>query len=95
MRKIKVGPGLEEGNEMGPLITREHRDRVASHLDAATAEGATVTVDGRQDPVTQREGFFLGTSLIDHVKPGMRCYRRRDLRPRAGRRARRRPTPKR
>ena len=39
MRKIKVGPGLEEGNEMGPLITREHRDRVASHLDTATAEG--------------------------------------------------------
>jgi malonate-semialdehyde dehydrogenase (acetylating)/methylmalonate-semialdehyde dehydrogenase len=74
MRKIKVGPGLEEGNEMGPLITREHRDRVAAHLDAATAEGATVTVDGRQDPVTQREGFFLGTSLIDNVKPGMRCY---------------------
>ncbi|MCU1234671.1 MAG: methylmalonate-semialdehyde dehydrogenase (acylating) [Candidatus Solibacter sp.] len=74
MRKIKVGPGLEEGNEMGPLITREHRDRVAEHLDSATAEGATVAVDGRQDPVTQREGFFLGTSLIDNVKPGMRCY---------------------
>jgi len=74
MRKIKVGPGIEPGNEMGPLITSEHRDRVAAHLDAATAEGATLTVDGRQDPVAQREGFFLGTSLIDHVKPGMRCY---------------------
>ncbi len=74
MLKIKVGPGMEEGNEMGPLITREHRDRVAAHLDTAAAEGATLTVDGRQDPVTGREGFFLGTSLIDNVKPGMSCY---------------------
>jgi malonate-semialdehyde dehydrogenase (acetylating) / methylmalonate-semialdehyde dehydrogenase len=72
--RIKVGPGLEEGNEMGPLITREHRDRVASYLDHARSEGATVAVDGRRDPVTQRPGFFLGASLIDHVKPGMRCY---------------------
>ncbi len=74
MLKIKVGPGLEEGNEMGPLITREHRDRVAAHLDTAIAEGASLTVDGRENPMTQREGFFLGTSLIDNVKPGMRCY---------------------
>jgi malonate-semialdehyde dehydrogenase (acetylating)/methylmalonate-semialdehyde dehydrogenase len=74
MLKIKVGPGLEEGNEMGPLITREHRDRVAAHLDSAIAEGASLTVDGRANPVTGSEGFFLGTSLIDHVKPGMRCY---------------------
>ena len=74
MQKIKVGPGLEQGNEMGPLITKEHRDRVADHLGAAAAEGATLTVDGREDPVARREGFFLGTSLIDNVKPGMRCY---------------------
>ena len=74
MLKIKVGPGMDEGNEMGPLITREHRDRVAAHLETAIAEGATLTVDGREDPVTRREGFFLGTSLIDNVKPGMQCY---------------------
>ena len=74
MAKIKVGPGNEDGNEMGPLITREHRDKVASYIDAATAEGASVTVDGRQDPCCQRKGFFLGTSLLDNVKPGMRCY---------------------
>src|SRR5207248_3599087 len=43
MRKIKVGPGLEEGNEMGPLITKEHRDRVTAHLDTASFEGATLT----------------------------------------------------
>ncbi len=72
--KIKVGPGLEEGVEMGPLITREHRDKVASYLENAPKEGANVVVDGRQDPISQSEGFFLGTSLIDHVKPGMKCY---------------------
>jgi len=74
MAKIKVGPGLEEGNEMGPLITREHRDRVASYVANASAEGATVTVDGREDPASKKDGFFLGTSLIDNVQPGMKCY---------------------
>lgn len=69
MGRIKIGPGLEEGNEMGPLITREHRDRVASYLDSAPAEGATVAVDGRRDPASRQPGFFLGASLIDNVKP--------------------------
>ena len=59
---------------MGPLITREHRDRVASYVANAPKEGATVAVDGRKDPVSKRDGFFLGASLLDHVKPGMRCY---------------------
>jgi malonate-semialdehyde dehydrogenase (acetylating)/methylmalonate-semialdehyde dehydrogenase len=75
MTKIKVGPGMEEGNEMGPLITREHRDRVASYVANAASEGATVAVDGRRDPACQRDGFFLGTSLLDRVEPGMHCYR--------------------
>ncbi len=74
MAKIRVGPGMEEASEMGPLITREHRDRVASYVANARAEGAEVIVDGREDPVTQRSGFFLGTSLLDRVKPGMKCY---------------------
>lgn len=74
MAKIKVGPGLEDGNEMGPLITREHRDHVASYVANATNEGATVTVDGREDPASKRDGFFLGASLLDRVKPNMRCY---------------------
>jgi len=75
MSRIKVGPGMEEGNEMGPLITREHRDRVASYVANASSEGATVAVDGRQDPACQRGGFFLGASLLDRVEPAMRCYR--------------------
>ena len=74
MEKIKVGPGMEAGNEMGPLISREHRDRVAAYVANAEAEGATLTVDGRADTASARTGFFLGTSLMDNVKPGMRCY---------------------
>ena len=74
MAKIKVGPGLEPGNEMGPLITREHRDRVAGYVAGAKAEGARVVVDGREDPASGKGPHFLGTSLIDDVRPGMRCY---------------------
>jgi malonate-semialdehyde dehydrogenase (acetylating)/methylmalonate-semialdehyde dehydrogenase len=74
MSRIKIGPGMDEGNEMGPLITREHRDRVASYVANAAAEGADVVVDGCEDAVCRRTGFFLGTSLLDRVRPGMRCY---------------------
>jgi malonate-semialdehyde dehydrogenase (acetylating)/methylmalonate-semialdehyde dehydrogenase len=72
--KIKVGPGLEPSSEMGPLVTRQHRDHVAGFLDSAIADGATVAVDGRDEETTTREGFFLGASLVDHVVPGTRCY---------------------
>jgi len=72
--RIKVGPGSEPSSEMGPLISREHRDRVAGYLDAAAEEGATLAIDGRLDKATSASGFFLGPSLIDHAKPGMRCY---------------------
>jgi malonate-semialdehyde dehydrogenase (acetylating)/methylmalonate-semialdehyde dehydrogenase len=72
--RIKVGPGSEPSNEIGPLISREHRDRVAGHLDKAVEEGATLSIDGRLDPATQTNGFFLGPSLIDNAQPGMRCY---------------------
>ena len=72
--RIKVGPGSEPESEMGPLITREHRDRVAAHLDKAVADGATLTVDGRLDPAMKSNGFFLGPSIIDNAKPGMACY---------------------
>lgn len=74
IRKLRIGPGLEDGNDMGPLITREHRDRVASYVENATAEGAVVVEDGRTHPVRKRDGFFLGATLLDRVKPGMRCY---------------------
>ncbi len=74
--KIKVGPGSDPEAEMGPLVTKVHRDKVASYLDSATAQGATVVADGREHPLYgSSEGFFLGTSLIDNVEPGMDCYR--------------------
>ena len=71
--KIKVGPGTDPQAEMGPLITREHRDKVAGYLAAAPGEGATVVVDGRTADLPA-DGYFLGVSLIDNVKPGMGSY---------------------
>lgn len=74
--KIKIGPGNEEGSEMGPLITKEHRDKVASYLDSGKHQGATLRVDGRQHVLfNESDGFFLGVSLLDHVTPEMECYR--------------------
>jgi len=70
---IKVGPASEPGNEMGPLITGEHRDKVAGYVAGAAEEGATVVVDGRQG-APDNGGFFLNPSLIDNAKPGMKCY---------------------
>jgi len=70
---IKVGPASEPGNEMGPLITGEHRDKVAGYVAGAAEEGATVVVDGRNG-APDNGGFFLNPSLIDHAKPGMKCY---------------------
>jgi malonate-semialdehyde dehydrogenase (acetylating)/methylmalonate-semialdehyde dehydrogenase len=73
--KIKVGPGSDAASEMGPLITREHRDRVAGYLESGPAQGATLVVDGRSDPSFGGDGFFLGASLIDNVTSEMDCYR--------------------
>jgi malonate-semialdehyde dehydrogenase (acetylating)/methylmalonate-semialdehyde dehydrogenase len=72
--KVKVADGLEPGAEMGPLVTREHRDRVASYVEGAPSEGATIVVDGRES-APAGDGFFLGPSLIDNVKPEMASYR--------------------
>ena len=71
--RLKVGNGAEPGTDMGPLITAEHRDRVASYIEAGAQAGARVVVDGREADVPA-EGFFLGTTLLDDVKPGMKVY---------------------
>jgi malonate-semialdehyde dehydrogenase (acetylating)/methylmalonate-semialdehyde dehydrogenase len=68
---VVIGPGTDPTSEMGPLVTAEHRDRVRSYIDESESEGATLVVDGRGD---WPAGFFLGCTLVDHVKPGMRVY---------------------
>jgi malonate-semialdehyde dehydrogenase (acetylating)/methylmalonate-semialdehyde dehydrogenase len=74
--KVKVGPGSDPEAEMGPLVTKQHRDKVASYLEGAPAQGATVVADGREHPLyRESDGFFLGASLIDNVTPAMDCYR--------------------
>jgi len=74
--KVRIGPGTDPEAEMGPLVTRQHRDKVASYLDSAAEQGATVVADGREHPLfSESDGFFLGASLIDDVKPSMDCYR--------------------
>jgi malonate-semialdehyde dehydrogenase (acetylating) / methylmalonate-semialdehyde dehydrogenase len=74
--KVKVGPGTDPDAEMGPLITREHRDKVASYLESGKHQGAELVVDGRQHVLfKESDGFFLGVSLLDRVSPDMECYR--------------------
>jgi malonate-semialdehyde dehydrogenase (acetylating)/methylmalonate-semialdehyde dehydrogenase len=71
--KVTIGPGEEAESQMGPLVTREHRDRVATYLEDAALGGATIVVDGRKHSFPGG-GFFLGISLVDHVRPGSRVY---------------------
>ena len=66
--KLTVGDGADPDTDMGPLITAEHRDKVAGYVDAGEAAGAAVVVDGRTGDHPS-EGFFLGTTLLDHVTP--------------------------
>jgi len=72
--RIKVGSGLDEGVEMGPLVTREHRDKVAGYIEGAAGQGATVVADGRET-APKGDGFFLGVSLLDDVTPEMDAYK--------------------
>ena len=75
MSGLKVGDGTR-GCDMGPLITKEHRDKVASYIDIATADGATVVVDGRGIQVDGgKDGFWLGPTLIDKVSTDSDVYK--------------------
>jgi len=73
IRRIRVGAGDDRSSEMGPLVTREHLDRVVEYLEENALGGAIVVVDGRGS-APSGGGFFLGPSLIDHVTPGSRVY---------------------
>jgi malonate-semialdehyde dehydrogenase (acetylating)/methylmalonate-semialdehyde dehydrogenase len=74
--KVRIGPGSDPEAEMGPLVTGQHRDKVAGYLDSAAAQGARVVADGREHRLyRESDGFFLGVSLIDDVTPSMDAYR--------------------
>src|ERR1043165_4497593 len=76
VRALKIGPGTDPEAEMGPLVTRQHYDKVRSYIDLGVKEGAKLVVDGRGLKLQGYEnGFFLGGTLFDEVKPSMRIYK--------------------
>jgi malonate-semialdehyde dehydrogenase (acetylating) / methylmalonate-semialdehyde dehydrogenase len=70
---LKIGDGTDPASEMGPLITAEHRAKVAGYVTGAADEGAEVVIDGTTKEFSA-DGFFIGVSLLDRVRPGMRVY---------------------
>ena len=76
VRALKVGPGTDPDAEMGPLVTRQHLDKVRGYVDTGVAEGAKLVVDGRDLRLQGYEdGFYLGGCLFDDVTPEMRIYK--------------------
>ena len=73
---VRVGPGRDEASEMGPVVTREAKDRILGYIDSGERQGADVVVDGRNFVVPgHEEGFFVGPTVLDHVAPEMDAYR--------------------
>ena len=73
---LKVGPGMDEASEMGPLVTKEHLERVRGYVDLGVKEGAKLVVDGRDLKLQGYEnGFYIGGCLFDHVTKDMRIYK--------------------
>jgi malonate-semialdehyde dehydrogenase (acetylating)/methylmalonate-semialdehyde dehydrogenase len=74
---LRIGPGGDKNNEtdLGPVITRQHLERVSSYVELGGQEGAELVVDGRAGRLPQGDGFFLGACLFDHVKPEMKIYK--------------------
>ena len=72
---LKVGPGLDKNSEMGPLVTKEHLEKVRGYVDLGVKEGAKLVVDGRDIKLQGYEnGFFIGGCLFDNVTKNMRIY---------------------
>ena len=76
VRALKVAPGTDPEAEMGPLVTRQHQEKVKGYIDAGVAEGAKLVVDGRGIKLQGYEnGYFVGGTLFDHVTPDMKIYK--------------------
>ncbi|MCK1623380.1 CoA-acylating methylmalonate-semialdehyde dehydrogenase [Bradyrhizobium sp. 160] len=76
VRALTIGPGADPSVEMGPLVTKQHRDKVRAYVDAGVAEGAELVVDGRDFKRQGYEnGYFIGGSLFDRVTTEMKIYR--------------------
>jgi malonate-semialdehyde dehydrogenase (acetylating) / methylmalonate-semialdehyde dehydrogenase len=76
IRSLKIGPGTDPEAEMGPLVTKQHLDKVRGYIDAGVSEGAKLLVDGRGFKMQGYEdGYFIGGSLFDHVTPNMKIYK--------------------
>jgi len=76
VKALKIGNGMEPGQDMGPLVTREHRDKVSAYVDSGVEQGAKLLVDGRGYKVAGHEnGFFIGGCLFDQVTPEMEIYK--------------------
>jgi malonate-semialdehyde dehydrogenase (acetylating)/methylmalonate-semialdehyde dehydrogenase len=73
---LKVGPGMDKNSEMGPLVTKEHLEKVKGYVDIGIKEGAKLVVDGRNLKLQGYEnGYYMGGCLFDHVKKDMRIYK--------------------
>ncbi|UYG08986.1 CoA-acylating methylmalonate-semialdehyde dehydrogenase [Halomonas sp. M4R1S46] len=76
VRDLNVGPGTDATSDMGPLVTREHLDRVRGYIASGVEEGAKLIVDGRELKASGHEnGYFIGGTLFDHVTTDMKIYK--------------------
>ncbi|MCL6600913.1 MAG: CoA-acylating methylmalonate-semialdehyde dehydrogenase, partial [Alicyclobacillus macrosporangiidus] len=73
--EIKIGNGLEEGVFLGPVIRAAHKERTVQYIETGINEGAILVRDGRKDVEGMREGYFLGPTIFDHVRPGMKIWK--------------------
>ncbi|MEQ5778133.1 CoA-acylating methylmalonate-semialdehyde dehydrogenase [Thalassospira sp. NFXS8] len=75
---LKIGPAADKSSDMGPLVTKQHLEKVRGYIDSAETEGAKIVVDGRtfrQDKQGYENGYYIGGTLFDHVTPEMKIYR--------------------
>ena len=76
VESLKIGPGLDKKSQMGPLVTKEHLEKVKGYVDIGIKEGAKLIVDGRNLKLQGYEnGFYIGGCLFDHVNKDMRIYK--------------------